>query len=76
MKKKSPPHSAGTSSCACQGAGPVLTELLQRLAPPEEARQHFETARLEFLKGLRAVIDHRISRQSKRRERGQSIRVE
>ena len=53
-----------------------MSELLQRLGPPEAARAHFETARLEFLKGLRAVLDARIDRQTKARTRGQSIKVE
>jgi len=76
MKKKTSSRSGGASSCLCHDAGPVLTELLRRLAPPEEARRHFETARVEFLKGLRAVIDDRIARRSKSKVRGQPIRVE
>jgi hypothetical protein len=49
---------------------------LQRLGPPAEARGHFETARLEFLKGLRAVLDARIEQVSKPRARGEKINVE
>jgi hypothetical protein len=75
MKKnmKSP---AGGRPCLCQGAGPALTELIQRLAPPAEAQRHFDTARLEFLKGLRALIDARIEGLAKPKARGQSIKVE
>jgi len=72
-KTKSP---AASGRCVCQGAGPALTELLARLAPPAEARRHFETARLEFLKGLRAVLDARIERRSKPKARGQAISIE
>jgi hypothetical protein len=50
--------------------------LLARLAPPAEARRHFETARLEFLKGLRAILDARIERRSKPKARGQAISIE
>ncbi len=75
MKKKTKSPVAG-SPCLCQGAGPALTELLGRLAPPAAARRHFETARIEFLKGLRAVIDARIERFSKPKARGQAINVE
>jgi len=63
-------------SCVCQGVGPVLSELLRRLAPPAEARGHFDTARLEFLKGLRALLDARIEHVSKARSRGEKVRVE
>jgi hypothetical protein len=53
-----------------------LSNLLERLAPPQEARGHFETARLEFLKGLRALLDARIEQVSKSRAKGQKISVE
>ncbi len=62
--------------CLCQGAGPVLSELLRRLGPPPEARAHFETARLEFLKGLRALLDARIAQCSKAQAKGEKISVE
>lgn len=62
--------------CLCQGAGPALSDLLRRLAPPAEARGHFETARLELLKGLRALLDARIAQCSKARAKGQQISVE
>ena len=74
--KRSPKAESGT--CLCQGAGPLLSELLRRLGPPEEARQHFNAARLEFLKGLRAVLDARIAQVSKpaTKTRGEKIKVE
>ena len=75
MNKKTKPPAAG-APCVCHGAGPALTELLARLAPPAEARRHFETARLEFLKGLRAILDARIERRSRPRARGQAINIE
>ena len=75
MKKKTKSPAAG-SPCLCQGAGPALSELIRRLAPPAEARRHFDTARLEFLKGLRAVIDARIERRAKPKTRGQAINIE
>ncbi len=75
MNKKTK-SSAGGSPCLCQGAGPALSELLRRLAPPAEARRHFDSARVEFLKGLRAVIDARIEHFSKPKARGQAINIE
>ena len=76
MNKKTKSPASGGSPCLCQGAGPAMTELLQRLAPPAEARRHFDTARVEFLKGLRAVLDARIERLTKPKARGQAIKVE
>ena len=63
-------------SCLCQGAGPVFSELLKRLGPPEQARRHFDAARLEILKGLRALLDARIEQVSKSKLKGQKISVE
>ncbi len=62
--------------CLCQGAGPALSDFLRRMGPPEKARQHFEAARVEFLKGLRAVLDARIEQCSKRGAKGERINVE
>ncbi len=62
--------------CLCQGAGPALSDFLRRVGPPEEARKHFEAARVEFLKGLRALLDVRIEQVSKRGAKGEKINVE
>lgn len=73
--KKSRKVETGTT-CLCQGFGPVLGEVVRRLGPPEEARRHFDAARLEFLKGLRALLDARIEQVSKSRAKGEKISVE
>jgi hypothetical protein len=62
--------------CLCYRAGPALSELLRRLGPPEEVRRHFTAARVEFLKGLRALIDARIEQVSKANAKGEKIEVE
>jgi hypothetical protein len=41
-----------------------------------EVREHFTNSRIEFLKGIRAVIDSRIDRLSKPGQRGAKIAVE
>jgi hypothetical protein len=51
---------------ACERFGAELGKLLEQFAPSEEVRTHFRTAQVEFLKGLRAVIDARIDRGSAR----------
>ena len=72
--KKTP--NATHPPCLCQGAGPVFSDVLRRLGPPEEARRHFQTARIEILKGLRALIDARIQHVSQSPDKGQKITVE
>jgi hypothetical protein len=59
-----------------QDAAPLLSECLRRIGPPEEARRHFEAARIEFLKGLRALLDARIDHISKAKAKGEKIAVE
>lgn len=77
MKKKTAQSGpAGPCPCLCQGAGPALTELLRRLCPAGESRRHFENARLEFLRGLRALLDARIEQVSRRGAKGEKISVE
>ncbi len=67
---------AETCSCFCQEAGIMLNEFMSKLGPPEAAREHFDAARVEFLKGLRALLDARIEHFSKRKARGEKINVE
>jgi hypothetical protein len=75
-KKSNRSQKMAAEPCLCQGAGPVLSDVLRRLGPPEAARQHFEAARLEFLKGLRAILDERIAHRSKAKGKGEKIAVE
>ena len=74
--KRTTKSRAESRSPQCDTPGELLDELLRRLAPPAEARRHFESARVEFLKGIRAVLDSRIERFSKSKGRGQSINIE
>lgn len=55
--------------------GTELSKMVQRLAPPE-AREHFKSAHVEALKGLRSLIDRRIERLSTEPKKGTSIKVE
>lgn len=63
-------------ACLCQGLGPALTEFLRRLGPPEEARRHFDAARVEMLKGLRTILDCRIQQATGAKAKGEKIKVE
>jgi hypothetical protein len=64
------------SICLCHGLGPAMTEFLRRLGPPEEARRHFDSARVEILKGLRTILDTRIQQATGGRAKGEKIKVE
>jgi len=54
-----------------------LKEFLRSLEPPAEATEHFRNARIEMLKGMRRLIDHRIEHLRRRAHTpGQKIVVE
>ena len=66
-----------------QGAGqPALherclcREVLEHLSLSPEIREHFANSRIEFLKGIRAIIDSRIEHLSRTSGRGAKIAVE
>lgn len=62
--------------CFCMGAGPELYAMLKKLGPGA-AREHFRNARIEVLKGMRAVIDQRIEHLSAPLEKkGTKVAVE
>jgi len=48
--------------CWCEEASEFVREGMRRMGPPKEARRHFERAHVEFLKGVRSLIDARIHR--------------
>ena len=67
-----------TCDCGCMGLGPAFARLMDNIGP-KEAREHFRTARVEFLKGMRAVLDVRIeqmSREPKTGSAGTTVPVE
>jgi hypothetical protein len=58
----SDPHSnARQERCFCGGLGPEATRVMESFGPSDSVRQHFRNARIEFLKGLRQLIDNRIT---------------
>lgn len=50
--------------CFCHGAGPQATAFCEHLWS-KVTRDHFRNSRVEFLKGLRSLIDERIERLSR-----------
>jgi len=59
--------------CLCRE---VLEQVRECLGVSPEVHEHFTNSRIEFLKGIRAVIDSRIEHLSKTSQRGTKIAVE
>lgn len=61
--------------CNCMRRG--LESIVDAFTPPESACKHFRESRIEFLRGIREIIDHRIDRLSgKGQSAGTKIVVE
>jgi hypothetical protein len=76
MSEESTSQKPGCGECLCGGAGPALTEFLRQMGPSEAAKRHFDHARVEFLKGLRAIIDSRIDSLSRHESKGTRVTVD
>jgi hypothetical protein len=60
--------------CLCRE---VMDQMREVLGVPPQVREHFNNSRIEFLKGLRAIIDSRIEHLSQAgANRGTKIAVE
>jgi hypothetical protein len=67
--KKSVAH----EGCVCRE---VLDQVRECFGVSPDVREHFMNSRVEFLKGIRAIIDSRIERLSKTAAHGTKIAVE
>jgi hypothetical protein len=62
--------------CFCMGAGPQVTSALKRVSFGG-ASEHFRKSRIEFLKGIRTMIDSRIEKlQRNEHPKGTSVPVD
>ncbi len=62
--------------CLCMGAGPQATAILKSLGMGG-ASEHFRNSRVEFLKGIRSMIDSRIAKlQRQEPTKGTSVPVD
>ena len=59
--------------CLCRE---VLDQFREAFGVSPKVREHFTNSRIEFLKGIRAVIDSRIEHLSNPGQRGTKIAVE
>jgi hypothetical protein len=64
------------SGCVCGGKGPMLSQMLDLMMPSAAAGEHFKNARLEFLKGVRELLDQRIHSLSEKPRTGTKLNVE
>jgi hypothetical protein len=62
--------------CLCMGAGPQATAILKSINLGA-ATEHFRKSRIEFLKGLRSLLDSRIEKLQKyEQKKGTSVPVD
>ncbi len=64
-------HVHGPGCFFCTTAMPVLERMWT-----EATRDHFRTSRVEFLKGLRSLLDERIEHLSRHEQKGTKVTVE
>jgi len=63
--------------CVFCGAGERMGRLFEHVGPSEEVKNHFRQSRVEFLKGIRRIIDERIEHINRPREpRGTRVTVD
>ncbi len=75
MKKRQAASPGPDVHCFCMGMGPKLSEMLE--CKSEAAAGHLRNSRLEFLKGMRALIDARIEQlSSAQKKKGTTVPVE
>ena len=67
----SQPHERQRGCFFCSTAIPVLEHIWS-----EATRDHFRNSRVEFLKGLRSLLDERIAHLSKEEPKGTHVTVE
>ena len=62
--------------CYCEDAREAFSKFTRTFGPPEDVRMHFRQARIEVLKGIRELLDHRIERLSRMNRKGTRVAVE
>jgi hypothetical protein len=71
--QQKPSQSGMQERCLCRE---VLEQVRECLGVSPQVHEHFTNSRIEFLKGIRAIIDHRIEHLSSAAQRGTKIAVE
>ena len=72
MEEKTTATAPPRAGCfVCTTALPILERMWS-----EATRDHFRNSRIEFLKGIRSLIDDRIARMSREEAKGTHVTVE
>ncbi len=77
--EQSAPYTSGTAANAesvCDRIIDAFKEAANAFVPPEAAAKHFRESRIQFLLGIRELIDRRISRLSRNQSKGTRVNVE
>lgn len=64
------------AECFCGSVRNAFDKAADAFLPPEEARRHFRQARVEVWKGIRELVDLRISHLSREDAKGTRVVVE
>lgn len=68
-----PSQTAIHERCLCRE---IVDQVRECFGVSPQVREHFTNSRIEFLKGIRAIIDSRIEHLSQAGQRGTKIAVE
>ena len=74
-RKKTTTAQARPGCFFCAVAGPQLEAMFENVLP-ENTREHFKSSRVEFLKGIRSMLDARIAHLSEHPRKGTKVAVE
>jgi len=69
-------HTHDHKNCWCCEVNDAMNRFAREFGPSEEVRSHFRNSRIEFLKGIRRIIDERINRLSANEQKGSRVNVE
>jgi hypothetical protein len=69
-------HDHDPKHCLCCEAHDALGRLFRDCGPSEQVREHFRQSRIEFLKGVRSLLDQRIERLGRTGQKGTRVVVE
>jgi|SwirhisoilCB3_FD_contig_71_2781124_length_1475_multi_3_in_0_out_0_3 hypothetical protein len=69
-------HTHEHKGCWCCEVNDAMNKFAREFGPSDEVRSHFRNSRVEFLKGIRRIIDERISRLSENEQKGSKVTVE
>jgi hypothetical protein len=64
------------AKCLCCEASDAIGRFFRAVGPSEKVAEHFRQSRIEFLKGIRAVLDERIEHLGRPQRKGTRVTVE